>query len=329
MADKQRATTHPSKKIRVGVIGTGNIAEKHLEVVKSFDDVEIAALCNSGHPRIHDCADRFGVGPRFTEYRKFLDEADIDAVFVLVSVLRIVEVTRECLSRGIPTLVEKPPGLSVGDAEALATAASANNCLNMVALNRRFYSVMQRAREEILAVGPLVSMTVEAPERIADYQAVGHPPEVIQNILFANGIHCIDLFRYFGGEVAAVESSARQWFADQNDSFNALLRFENGATGHYLSNWTSPARWSVTLYGRDRRIALCPLEHATVFESDGRQFDLPVDEVDRIYKPGIYAQARYFIDCVKEGRKPTYPAADLVDAVKTMRLIELIQGDSR
>jgi predicted dehydrogenase len=54
-----------------------------------------------------------------------------------------------------------------------------------------------------------------------------------------------------------------------------------------------------------------------------------VDEVDRIYKPGIYAQARYFIDCVKEGRKPTYPAADLVDAVKTMRLIELIQGDSR
>jgi predicted dehydrogenase len=311
------------------VIGVGNIAVKHLEVLQAFDDVQVTALCNSGHPRIHECAERFGIESRYTDYRKLLDAADFDAVFVLVSVTRIVEVTLECLNRGVPALIEKPPGISVADTEALAQAAAATNCINMVALNRRFYSVMQRAREAILEAGPLVSITVEAPERIADYRAAGHPDEVINNILFANGIHCIDLLRYFGGEVAEVKNVSTRWFEDQNDSFNALVQFENGASGHYISNWTTPGRWSVNLYGKDRKITLCPLERGTVLNRDGEQYDLPVDAVDQDYKPGIYAQARYFIDCVREHRQPAFPAADLDDAVKTMKLVELISGVSQ
>jgi predicted dehydrogenase len=329
MANQEGDSNPRRKTIRLGLIGTGNIAEKHLEVLKSFADVEVTALCNSGHPRIHDCADRFGIAARFTDYKQFLDQADIEAVLVLVSVVRVAEVTAECLQRGIPTLIEKPPGLSPAETASLAALATKTNTINMVALNRRFYSVMQRAREAILEAGPLVSMVVEAPERIADYRAAGHPAEVINNILFANGIHCLDLFRYFGGEVAKVKNVSTQWFENQNDSYNALLRFENGATGHYISNWTTPGRWSVNLYGKDRKITLCPLERGTVLNRDGEPYDLPVDSVDQDYKPGIYAQARYFIDCVREQRKPAFPAADLDDAVKTMKLVELISGVSK
>ncbi len=318
----------PRNELKVGVIGTGNIAEKHLEVLKSFEDVRITALCNSGHPRIHDCADRFGVGARFTDYQQFLNQAEIDAVLVLVSVVRVAEVTRECLRRGIPTLLEKPPGLSAAETAQLAALAAATNTINMVAFNRRFYSVMQGARAAILEAGPLVSMVIEAPERIADYRAAGHPAEVVDNILFANGIHCIDLFRFFGGEVARVNVLSKQWFENQNDSYNALLQFESGATGHYISNWTSPGRWAVNLYGRDRKVTLAPLERGTVLQSNGEQSDLDVDSLDQNYKPGIYAQARYFIDCVRDKKQPAFPAADLDDAVKTMRLVASIRGDS-
>jgi predicted dehydrogenase len=313
-------------KLRVALIGTGNIADKHLEALKAFDDVEVTALCNSGHPRIHDLANRFGVDQTFADYRSLLDNVELDAVLVLVSVTRIPEVTRECLQRGIPTLLEKPPGLSVAETRSMVQAAEKTKCLNMVALNRRFYSVMQRAREAILNVGPLVSVVVEAPEQLADYHASNHPPEVIRNLLFANGIHCIDLLRYFGGDVLEARCFSDRWFADQNDSFGALLRFQAGATGYYVSNWTSPGRWSVNLYGKGRRVTLRPLEQATVTESNGDERSLPVDEVDQLYKPGIYAQDRYFFDCVKAGRLPEYPAADLADAVKTMELIDRIQG---
>lgn len=312
--------------MKVALIGTGDIAEKHLEVLQAFEDVHVAALSSRGHPRINLLAEKFGIEQKFNDYRSMLDVVQPDAVLILVSVSQVAPVASECLGRGIPTLLEKPPGLSAAETEGLATVARNANCINMVALNRRFYSVMQRAREAIVEKGPLVSMVVEAPESIGKYRTLGHPEEVVNNILFANGIHCIDLLRYFGGEVAEVTSAATRWFDNQHDSFNALLRFENGGTGHYISNWTSPGRWSVNLYGKDCKVTLCPTERGSVLTIDGQECELPVDPVDQVYKPGFYAQARYFIDCVKERRKPAYPAADLDDAVKTMKLIESIRG---
>jgi predicted dehydrogenase len=311
------------------VIGAGNIAEKHLEVLAAFDDVETVALSSSGHPRIHALAARFKIERTFTDYRLMLDTVQADTVLVLVSVVRIPEVAGECLRRGMPTLLEKPPGLSAADTKGLLEIAAETRCLNMVALNRRFYSVMRRAREAVLEAGPLVSVLVEAPEHLAPLKAAGfHPAEVVERFLFANGIHCIDLLRYFGGEVEEVYAMAGRWAADQKDSFNALLRFQSGATGHYVSNWTSPARWSVTLYGLDRRIVLCPLERGVLFERDGTEQLLAVDEADTLFKPGLFAQNRYFLDCLKEGRPISYPAADLADTLKTMELIEAIGGSN-
>jgi predicted dehydrogenase len=313
--------------LRVAVIGAGNIAEKHLEVLQAFSDVEVAAICSSGHPRIDALAHRFGIREKFSDYRKMLDTVSADAVFVLVSAMQIVPVTAECLQRGLPTLLEKPPGLSVKETEGLAQIADETNCLNLVALNRRFYSVMQRAREEILSVGPLVSVLVEGPERLNEVKAIGiHPPEIIAGLLFANSIHCIDLLRYFGGDVEHISATASQWDEEQKNSFAALIKFQNGATGHYLAHWMSPASWAVVLYGMGRRVSLNPLERATLMEADRSEKLLPVDEVDVKFKPGLYAQNRFFLDAVKERRPIAYPGSDLADAVKTMQLIEAISG---
>jgi len=313
--------------LKIGVIGAGNIAEKHLEVLQTFSDVELAAICSRGHPRINALADRFAIAETFTDYQKMLDSVSVDAVFVLVSAMQITTVTAECLKRGIPTLLEKPPGLSAKETESLARIAGETNCINMVALNRRFYSVMQRAREEILKVGPLVSVLVEGPERLAEVKAVGiHPPEIIAGLLFANSIHCIDLLRYFGGDVEHISAISSQWDEEQKNSFGALMKFINGATGHYIAHWMSPASWAVTLYGMGRRVSLNPLEKATLIDSDRSEKVLPVDDVDVKFKPGLYRQNRFFLDAVSERCPVTYPAADLADAVKTMELIETISG---
>ena len=71
---------------------------------------------------------------------------------------------------------------------------------------------------------------------------------------------------------------------------------------------------------------LNPLERATLMDADRSEKLLPVDEVDVKFKPGLYAQNRFFLDAVKEKRPISYPGADLADAVKTMQLIEAISG---
>jgi predicted dehydrogenase len=312
-------------KLKVAVVGAGYFAEKHLEVLKAFADVEIAALCNNGNPRINALAQKFEIKNISNEYQKILDAGDIDAVFVLVNAPRIAEVAGECLRRGIPTLLEKPPGLSVGEARGLVEIADRTKCINMVGLNRRFYSVMQRAREAVQEVGPLVSVVIEAPERLWEFKTLNHPPEVIDGLLYANSIHCIDLLRYFGGDLKEIHAMNGQWNEDQKNSFGALVRFESGAIGQYISNWTTPGGWSVTLYGMNRRVTLKPLEHGVVVDVGGAESVLPVDEVDVQFKPGLYAQNRFFIDGVRENRRPSYPAADLADALKTMELIAAIE----
>jgi virulence factor len=313
--------------LKVGVIGAGFFAEKHLEVLTALDDVQVSALCSSGHPRIHALAERFKIERTFTDLNRMFDQLSLDAVFVLVNVTRMVEVAGACLKRKVPTLLEKPPGLSAAEAKGLRDLAAAHDCLNMVGLNRRFYSVMRQAREAIREVGPLVSVMIEAPERLWEYKASGvHPPEVVNGLLFANGIHSIDLLRYFGGDVKQVHALSGQWDEEQKNSFGALMRFESGAMGQYIANWMSPGGWSVTLYGMNRRVLLKPLERGVLIDASGAETVLPVDEADVRYKPGLYAQDRYFLDCVRERRAVSYPAADLADAVKTMELIEAIAG---
>jgi len=314
-------------KLKVGVIGAGNIAIKHLETLAAFSDVQIVALASRGHPRLYELANRFRVQRTFSDYRAMLDDVEMHAAFVLVSATSIVEVAGECLRRGVPTLLEKPPGLNVAETKGLLEVAETTSCLNMVGLNRRFYGVMRAARERILERGPLVSVLVEAPENLAAVRAVGiHPPEVVRGLLYANSIHCIDLLRYFGGDVSEVHAFAGQWDESQKNSFGALMKFDRGAIGQYVSNWTSPGSWNITLYGAGRRITLDPLERGTITDDGKEGLPVTVDEVDTLFKPGLYAQNRFFLDCVKKNCKVSYPAADLADAVKTMKLIETIAG---
>ena len=313
-------------KIKLAIVGAGFFAEKHLEVLTTLDDVQIAGIAGRGNPRIHQVADRFGIRNRFDNYERMLDETKPDAVLVLVNASNIFEVSSKVLKRGLPTFLEKPPGLLLNQSKTLRDLASGSGSLSMVGLNRRFYSVAKQAREMIAEAGPLVSIVVEAPERLGEIKGI-HPIEITSRLLVANGIHSIDLLRYFGGEVKTVHSVSRQVNEDQKNSFAALIEFENGSLGQYVSHWTTPGTWNVTLYGIGQRIELNPLERGIRISAAGTTPLEPAD-VDQKFKPGLYAQARYFIDCVRENRKPSYPASDLADAVKTMELVAAITGEA-
>lgn len=313
------------QKINVGVIGIGAMAIHHLDVLKSFSDVKIAALCNRSPERRDAAATRYGVSQTYADYRQMLDETELDAVFVTVSALNIVEVTTGCLERGYDALIEKPPGLRSVETWELAEIAEQNCCKAMVGLNRRFYSVVRHAQKVIDEAGPLIAITVEAPERITQAKALNrHPPEIISNWFFANGIHCLDLLRFLGGEIAQIHAFSHHWVEKTGDSFGALIEFKNGVMGHYISHWQAPGRWRVDLYGQDIRVYLEPLEEGYILQRNTEPIPMEIDDVDRHFKPGVYAQNRYFIDCVKEDKIPERPAVTLEDAAKTMELIEAI-----
>lgn len=312
-------------RLRIGLIGAGNMAERHLEVLKQFDDVDVAALASRGENRLSKLASRFGIAKKYLDYRQMLSTVSLDAVFVLVSILSVFEVSCECISHGIDCLIEKPPGLTSAETTQLLNLSSKASSKHMIGLNRRFYSTIRKAEGLLRKEGPLVSILVEAPEDLEPVRASGiHPPKVMRNWLTANGIHCIDLLRFFAGEPVEVHSLTSTWRNKVPDSYGALIRFDQGAIGHYVSNWTSPGRWKVVLYAPKLRIEICPLEQGTIFRSGLEGSAIQIDETDIRFKPGLFAQDRFFLDCVNDNRPIQRPGADLRDALLTMQLIDKI-----
>ena len=72
-------------KIRVGIIGAGNIAQSaHLPAYAKRDDVEVAALADWNLERAQDAAKKFGVPHAYTTVEELLAHEDVDYIDICV-----------------------------------------------------------------------------------------------------------------------------------------------------------------------------------------------------------------------------------------------------
>jgi len=312
-------------KLKLGILGAGSMARRHLDVLRALPDVEVVAVSSRGPEKLEKLAEDYHIPEKFRNNEDMLKAVKPDAAVVAVSVANVHDVTLTCIKHRVSALVEKPPGLTVVESEDLLKASRGVEELYMVGLNRRFYSVIQNAKKLVEDSGGLSSLVVHAPEDIIAIRAMNfHPKEVLEHWVAANGMHCIDLFRFLGGDVVSVHALSSACRDSSRNNYGALLRFQNGAIGHYVSNWTAPGRWYVTLYGFGIRVDLMPLEVGNVFRRDGSTSPVPKADVDVKFKAGFYGQDKYFVDHVRTHTPIEFPASNLEDAVKTMKLVEAI-----
>ena len=189
--------------IRLGMIGSGPIASKALEVLASLDHVTVAAVSSRRQAPRAALAKQFGIARQFDAANELLGEP-LDGCAGAGDARRDREPSRPAaLARDMPTFLEKPPGLTLREAEGLAELAEQRGVPNQVGLNRRFYSVMRAARAAIEASGHLFGIRIEAPEAIERARAAGRTDDVLRHWVAANSLHAIDLLRHFGGDVRA------------------------------------------------------------------------------------------------------------------------------
>ena len=108
------------KRLRVGVVGVGHLGQHHARILASLPDVELVAVVDSRPEQAQTIADKFG-SRAVSDYRQLLDR--IDAVSIAVPTVLHREVAGTFLSRGIPTLVEKPLASSLAEYGPEATIA--------------------------------------------------------------------------------------------------------------------------------------------------------------------------------------------------------------
>ncbi len=314
--------------VRIAVVGAGNIAGQHLPVLRHLPEADVVALCDADPEVATARAREFDVPRTFDSVDALIDWGEYEAVYVLVSVLAVATVAERFIRLGTPTFIEKPPGLYSSDTARLASAVDETGTTAQVGLNRRMYSSTLAGRAALLDTGPVVSVTVHGDEDIARiWTNPRFNDEVRRRWIYANGIHALDLLRYFGGDVARVESWHATRVNPMPDSFTAHLEFESGAFGRALVDHFAPrgaghryevrtAAATLTAHsGFNRAILTRAGEDPVEFGLTGHDLNL---------KPGFPGETLAFLEAVRLRRQPEFPAATIHDALATMRMIDAI-----
>ena len=113
-----------SRKLKVGIIGTGWIAESHIQSYKNMPDVEIVAAADLIPGKAEAFMKKFGVeGVRFyPSHKEMIDSEELDAVSVCTYNTAHCAPTVYALEHGINVLLEKPFSVTTEEAVEMMRA---------------------------------------------------------------------------------------------------------------------------------------------------------------------------------------------------------------
>jgi predicted dehydrogenase len=129
-----RAQNAPSKKITVGIVGSGNIADSHYgALLGSPESVKILGVCDVDKERRDEGAARvnqsYGTSDckAYADFREMHQRPDIDTIFVCTPDHWHALVAIDAMRNGKDVYVEKPLTLTIQEGRALVAAARKYN----------------------------------------------------------------------------------------------------------------------------------------------------------------------------------------------------------
>ena len=115
----------------------------HARYAREHPDVELAACCDLNGDLAERYRTQFGYARAYTDLDAMLAAGRPDAIFLIVPVERTASLGARLLARGLPLLLEKPPGLTLAECDQLLAAAG--DTPHQVAFNRRFAPLIREA----------------------------------------------------------------------------------------------------------------------------------------------------------------------------------------
>jgi predicted dehydrogenase len=111
------------KKIRVGIIGVGQIGKKHLDIYKNMTGVNVIGVAGRDPDRTEEVARSYGIENWYSDFRKLLGREDIDAVDVCLHNNLHLPITIESFKAGKHVFCEKPIAGTYADGATMVQAS--------------------------------------------------------------------------------------------------------------------------------------------------------------------------------------------------------------
>ncbi|KPJ63245.1 MAG: hypothetical protein AMS15_01185 [Planctomycetes bacterium DG_23] len=318
-------------KVKIGMIGAGTHSMKvHYPSLAEFEDAEIVAVSELDAQRRATAAAHFHIRDTFKDYKEMLADVEMDAVYIIMRPYLLLDIVLYALEQKKHIFIEKPPGVSADQTRQMAQAAKDAGVLTMVGFNRRFIPVMAEAKRQVEERGPIFLAVASFYKNMAG--RAPYWPEAGVDVLTADAIHCVDALRWMAGEPSEVTSITARHHSDWTNTFNALIEFQSGSIGILKTHYGAGARIHIfEMHSLDISALINPDVEALIYRDGQGQPDVldasgfaGSGEFYKYY--GFYAENRYFVDCIKEGRQPM---TNFADALLTMELVDWIRTGER
>ena len=145
--------------VRLGLIGAGRWGRNLIRTMAAMDEVVLSRVAsrNPGTP---------GLVPRGTvvtsDWTEVADAPDLDGVIIATPPRLHSEMARRAISNGLPTLIEKPLSLNLGEAREIGEAVSKSRTFAMVEHTHLHSAAFKALLQKAASLGPPRSVTTEA-----------------------------------------------------------------------------------------------------------------------------------------------------------------------
>jgi virulence factor len=301
--------------LRVGLVGAGVIARlAELPALVADPAVTIAGVVTASAAESDEISSRWPVERAYQSAEDLIDRARLDALFVLTPKRLHTPFVRLGLDAGLDVFCEKPLASTLEDARSLVEAADEAVGHLMVGLNRRFAPVYQQARAVFADRPP--EFVVGQKNRVGtEYRAT-----------LENGIHMIDLLRWFCGEPIDVSAAACASDPYRESGTAALIRFDTGSTALFLAA-RSAGEWDERLeaYGQETTVRVVAPDEVAVTRGGvtavHHQRPAAQGWADITETAGFAPAVRHFLDCVRTREQPSTSA---LEAYRSQELMERV-----
>ncbi|MGG1520234.1 Gfo/Idh/MocA family oxidoreductase [Paenibacillus oryzisoli] len=320
-----------NKQIRIGIIGSGNIGNVHMETFKAVPDFVLAGVTDAYLPLAQARAKEHGIERVYDNADQMLADSSIDAVVIAVSNEWHAPIAVQALEAGKHVLLEKPMAIDLASAKRIVEAERKSGKILMIPHQLRWDAVALAIKEQTQkgALGHIYHAKATYLRRkgipgwgtwFTQMDKSGGGP------LIDLGVHMLDLTLYLMGNPKPVsvygatysEFGPRKqgigtWGApnwnghfDVEDFATALIKFENGETLSLDVSWAglleNDGLPSVQLLGTEGGAYLKGNKGKLLAEKFDRKVDIELPAPDND-EPRVN-MVKHFLHCIRTGQTP-------------------------
>lgn len=233
------------KMFNIGIVGAGLIGTKRAEAIPRTSGSKIVAIADADISRAESLAQKYGAHTCRT-WQELMARKDIDIVIVAVPNAFAAKIAIAALNAKKHVLCEKPFGISAKESRAILAAANQHHRMVKAGFNHRFHPGIAKAKElfDAGAIGKLVFIR----GRYGHGGRLGMEKEWRFNKkisgggeLLDQGVHLIDLMRWFGGEYESAYGicESKIWKSNVEDNAFGILKNKQVTAVFHVSvtNW--------------------------------------------------------------------------------------------